>query len=177
VLNFKPMNVSIIFYVRLKWRSYLLVKKTLPVGTIEPAMRLYLFTTFRPQPFLWILIEKFLQEVLQQRVADKMKRGFFLANLGLDCSYFLVRNKKWWKTRNHFEDDVSKSPPICSRTDMVSLFKDLGRQIFRSPSYSISGFGLVHFAAESKIDELDESLAVNEHIFWLEAVLRGGYSR
>ena len=88
-----------------------------------------------------------------------------------DGLYLLVLYKKRRKTCNHFENDVTKSPPIHCEANVHAFFEGFRGHVLWGSSDGVSQFEMMGVTTESEVDYSDESIFVNEYILRFEAEL------
>lgn len=101
------------------------MQKTLPIGPIKPSMTTNAGSSLAAQSSLGVFIQQFQKEIFEERVADKIEGSFSVADFVFDDLEFLMLNKKRRETGDHFEDQISKGPPIDSRADVDAFLENL----------------------------------------------------
>lgn len=78
-------------------------------------------------------------------------------------------DKKGRKACDHFEYDISKSPPIHCRTYVDPFLKQLWRKVLWCPSNGLYSLELTVPAAKSEVDEPDIAIFIDQDVLGLEA--------
>lgn len=134
--------------------------------------------SLRPQTFLGVLAEQFLQQVSEDRVGDEVERWLLIANFIFNLFKPLILDEERRKACHHLEDQIPEGPPIRKSSQIHSSFpEDFRRQVLRRACDEVSIGEMIIMAAEAEVYNFDVSLGVYQYIFRLEAWYLNIYSR